>query len=90
MLWGILNLAGPSQVRAAPCEAGQPIGDIPAKRCTREDLQLVMMGCGLSMAQRSLDWLQTPALLAGESSVPPEDFALNKSLLHSNPMFLMA
>lgn len=96
-LWGVLSLAWGSTVwqghpnsvlHLARC--WQPIRLIPAKGCTGVGLQLVMLGFGLSTAQRSLDWLQTPALLSGESCLPPEDFALNKSLLHSNPMFLLA
>lgn len=94
VLWGILNLAEGNTVWQGHPNSmlhlarwWQFIRDIPAKCCTSVDLQL---GFGLSTAQRSLDWLQTSALLAGENCLPPEDFALNKSLLHSNPMFPLA
>lgn len=49
-----------------------------------------MLGFGLGMAQMSLERLQPSAILAEESCLAPEDFALNKTLLCSNQMFLLA
>lgn len=49
-----------------------------AKCCTGAELQLVTLGFGLGIAQRSLEWLQPPALLTEESCLTPEDFTLKK------------